>query len=378
MDDLIGPRLLRLRVRNLRNLRNVDLDLCDTSHRILLTGSNGAGKTTLLEAVYLLARGRSFRGRKAGSLTTDGERRTLIEGLFREADSSSESMLVFERSSRGSLRRYNSVAMGSLPPSESPLRVKLVGENPQALLEGEPVLRRGLLDWNLFHVEHRLGQLRGEFRRVLAQRNAALRQSGPSASLWDPAFVDLSDQITVKRAAFVDLWRAEFRSFANDFSFLDGCDLLFERGWPHDSDLTDILERGRSAEVQRGQTLAGAHRADVTISRSGGSSRLSRGQAKVAVCLLQLAAERVHRANGLLPSLWLLDDIDAELDPGTADRLWRLFGNPDTQQLVARLSCESGGICVESAAADCMFHVEHGTLTPAAPIDRPLPPASLA
>lgn len=98
MDGLKGLRLLTLRIRNLRNLRSVDLDLRQRSQRILLTGANGAGKTTLLEAVYLLARGRSFRGRKAGSLTSDGERRTLVEGRFCEVDSSSESILVFERS----------------------------------------------------------------------------------------------------------------------------------------------------------------------------------------------------------------------------------------------------------------------------------------
>ncbi|NCC23428.1 MAG: DNA replication and repair protein RecF, partial [Alphaproteobacteria bacterium] len=323
MDGLKGPRLLTLRIRNLRNLRNLDLDLRESSQRVLLTGANGAGKTTLLEAIYLLARGRSFRGRKAGSLTTDGERRTLIEGRFREVDSSSDSILVFERSGRGSLRRYNSVVMGSLPPSESPLRVKLVGENPQMLLEGDPTLRRGLLDWNVFHVEHQLGRLRADLRRVLAQRNAALREGGARVSAWDPAFVDLSNQMTGKRMAFLDRWRTQFRSLADDFAFLDGCDLFFERGWPKDSELLSILERGRSAEIQRGQTLAGAHRADFRINHDGSPSRLSRGQAKVAVCLLQLAAERVHRMAGLAPSLWLLDDVDAELDKASADRLWR-------------------------------------------------------
>ncbi|SDX15769.1 DNA replication and repair protein RecF [Thiocapsa roseopersicina] len=343
-----------------------------------MSGANGAGKTTLLEAVYLLARGRSFRGRKAGSLTSDGECRTLIEGRFREADSSNESMLVFERSGRGSLRRYNSVVMGSLPPSDSPLRVKLVGENPQALLEGEPTLRRGLLDWNVFHVEHQLGRLRAELRRVLAQRNAALRQGGSRASFWDPAFVDLSDQMTAKRMDFVELWRSEFRSYADAFPFLHGSDLFFERGWPKDGDLSASLKRGQSAEILRGQTLAGAHRADIKIGRDGSPLRLSRGQAKVAVCLLQLAAERVHLGKGLAPSLWLLDDIDAELDASTAERLWRLFGDSDAQMLIARLSSESGGIAEVSAGAATMFHVERGTLTSPALVGLPPPPWSSA
>ena len=376
MEGLRAPRLLTLRVRNLRNLRSVDVDLRERSTRILLTGANGAGKTTLLEAVYLLARGRSFRGRKAGSLTTDGENQTLIEGRFREVDSSSESTMLFERSSRGSRRRYNSIAVGSTPPSDSPLRVKLVGENPQILLDGEPMLRRGLLDWNVFHVEHSLGQLRADLKRVLAQRNAALRQAGDAASFWDPAFVDLSDSITARRAAFVELWRTQFRPLAQEFPFLEGCDLAFDCGWAADRDLSDLLKRGRSAEIHRGQTLAGAHRADIRIGCDGVSSRFSRGQAKVAVCLLQLAAERVHRGRGLAPSLWLLDDIDAELDATTAAKLWRLFGDSDAQQFVARLSHEPGSVRDEAGTLDALFHVEQGALAPSEPVGVPSPVTS--
>lgn len=361
MDPLKAPQLVSLRVRNLRNLRRINLGLGESQLRVLVTGPNGAGKTTLLEAVYLLARGRSFRGRKAGSLTTDGERRTLVEGCVRREGASNESVLVFERSGRGSVRRLDGVAMGSLAPRESPLRVKLVGENPQALLEGEPTLRRGLLDWNVFHVEHQLGQLRAELRRVLAQRNAALRSGGGgAASLWDPAFLDLSDRITSKRIAFVHHWRAHLLSLARDFPFLDGCDLIFERGWSMDQDLLDILVRTRTVDIQRGQTLAGPHRADLRITRDGAPLRLSRGQAKIVVCLLQLAAERVHRAAGLAPSLWLLDDLDAELDSATAERIWVLFEDLDAQRFTTRLMPEPVGITDQ----DAMFHVEHGMLRP--------------
>jgi DNA replication and repair protein RecF len=126
-----------------------------------------------------------------------------------------------------------------------------------------------------------------------------------------------------------------------------------------DHDLLDILERGRSAEIQRGQTLVGPHRADLMIVCAGAPARLSRGQAKVVVCLLQLAAERVHRGAGLAPSLWLLDDIDAELDNTTAKRLWELFENLDAQRFVTRLMSEPVGIADQHA----MFHVEHGMLS---------------
>jgi DNA replication and repair protein RecF len=95
------------------------------------------------------------------------------------------------------------------------------------------------------------------------------------------------------------------------------------------------------------------------------------------VCLLQLAAERVHRGKGLSPSLWLLDDIDAELDTATGDRLWRLFDEAEGQRMVARLGYHSTEIKDGSIHQDTMFHVEQGIVTSAAVADRPPPPTSL-
>jgi DNA replication and repair protein RecF len=357
-----GPRLLSLRVRHLRNVRSLTLALDSDVDEILVTGPNGAGKTTILEALYLLARGRSFRGRKSGPLTTEGEARTLIEGRFSDTEGDGESVVGFERTSRGTERRINGVASGVGAPQHNPVRVKLVGENPQALLEGEPTLRRSLLDWNLFHVEHQLGRLRMEFRRVLSQRNLALRIRGPGPSAWDPAFVKISEEINEKRESFVHAWRSHFLALAHEFPFLAGCDLLFERGWALDRHLAEILAGTRGAEAQRGQTLSGPHRADLKICRDRVPMRFSRGQAKIAVCLLQLAAERVHRAEGLHGSIWLLDDLEAELDDDTARRLRRLFDATGCQRVFTALRGAVSGIADTASKRSTMFHVEHGRL----------------
>jgi DNA replication and repair protein RecF len=145
---------------------------------------------------------------------------------------------------------------------------------------------------------------------------------------------------------------------------------MFDRGWAVDTDLADALERDRPTELMRGQTLAGPHRADLALMRDGRRLRLSRGQAKVAVCLLQLAAERVHQTDGLPPTVWLLDDIDAELDPSTAGRLWGLFDDPAVQGFVTRVAGAADVAVEANSSRGARFHVEHGTLM------SPFPPAS--
>lgn len=331
------PRLLSLRIRNLRNLRNLSIDLRGYDGGLCVTGGNGAGKTTLLEAIYLLARGRSFRGRKAGPLTTDGELRTVIEGRFQQGGAQADSVLMLERTPRECVRQVNGLVLQGQSPHESPLLVKLVGENSQGLLEGQPALRRALLDWNVFHVEPRFGQLRNDLRRVINQRNAALHQGPRAAGAWDAPFLELSARIHRSRCRFVSSWRTEFVSLAKDFPFLDGCDLQYRQGWAKDMDLGDVLERLNQADLQRRQTAAGPHRADLVITREDVGVRLSRGQAKTATCLLQLAAENVHQSHGLHPSIWLLDDLAAELDSASLERLSNLYARVRGQCVTTRV-----------------------------------------
>src|SRR3954469_19939703 len=66
------PRLLleRLRVRDLRNLEQVDFEPAPRVN--VVTGDNGHGKTSLLEAIYFAATSKSFRTHRPGELVRHG------------------------------------------------------------------------------------------------------------------------------------------------------------------------------------------------------------------------------------------------------------------------------------------------------------------
>ncbi|RNE92016.1 DNA replication/repair protein RecF [Marichromatium sp. AB31] len=351
--------LRTLRVVHLRRCREVALETA--APVVVITGCNGAGKTTLLEAVYLLARGRSFRGRKAGPMTTRGERGTLVEGRC-EADAPDGRLLRYRRDHHG---REHSLDGLPWPPAgdQRPLRIKLIGENAQSLLEGDPALRRTFLDWNLFHVEPRLGALRRELSRVQQQRNAVLRRGGGrELAVWDRALSELGERIDHQRQTFFTRWRTRFHELAATFPFLDASDLVFARGWSAQQSLAEAIVTARRAELSRGHTLIGPGRAEFQLERDGARLALSRGQAKVVVCLLQLAAEQVHRDQGLAPALWLLDDIEAELDAHTLERLWGLIGQRDGQCILTRVAtAPDPGPCTRPNATR-VFHVEHGAV----------------
>lgn len=357
-DVVPRPGLRSIRVESLRNIQRLDLAI-DT-RTLLLTGANGAGKTSILEAIYLLARGRTFRGTKAGPLTTQGASYTRIEGVYQPPDHEAV-RLRYVKEGATATRDIQPPLWPETGGEDwrSPLQVKLIGENAQMLLDSEPSLRRRFLDWNVFHVEHRFARLHKDFTRVLMQRNAAIRSSGGQRGLWDRSFIELAESMDRQRALFYAEWRACFLDLCDDYPFLRGADLHYRRGWPEGRELSEALDSLADQELARGYTLAGPSRADFRVEAGEGRRGFSRGQAKIVVALLQLAAERVHRAYGREPVIWLLDDLEAELDRAMAEQLWNAFAATRNPVIVTRVATDSDpGIFGETESL-AMFHVEH-------------------
>jgi DNA replication and repair protein RecF len=352
------PGLRSLRIESLRNIGRLDLTM-DT-RTLLLTGANGAGKTSILEAIYLLARGRTFRGTKAGPLTTNGASYTRIEGVYQPSDREAMRIRYVKEGATATRDIYPPVwpEIGG-EDWRSLLQVKLIGENAQTLLDGEPSLRRRFLDWNVFHVEHRFARLHKDFTRLLMQRNAAIRAGGGQRGLWDRSFIELAESMDRQRASFYAEWRACFLNLRDDYPFLRGADLHYRRGWPEGRGLSETLDSLADQELARGYTLAGPSRADFRVESGEGRRGFSRGQAKIVVALLQLAAECIHRAHGRAPVIWLLDDIEAELDRSMAERLWNAFGATDNPVIATRVSTDGDPGIFSETKSLAMFHVEH-------------------
>jgi DNA replication and repair protein RecF len=171
--------------------------------------------------------------------------------------------------------------------------MQLITPEGFTLLNGGPKYRRAFLDWGCFHNEAGFFNAWSNLKRLLKQRNAALRQVTRYAQLrpWDMELIPLAEQISN--------WRAEYSAgIAEDMAdtckqFLPEFSLTFsfQRGWEKETDYAEVLERSFERDRMLTYTAHGPHKADFRIRADGApvEDTLSRGQLKLLMCALRLA-----------------------------------------------------------------------------------------
>ncbi|HEX5419698.1 MAG TPA: DNA replication/repair protein RecF [Gammaproteobacteria bacterium] len=343
-----------VRVDSLRCLNDVEVGL--HPERNYLYGANGAGKTSFLEALYLLSRGRSFRTRQTKRLVQRGSTAMLVYGEIRGA-SGARGRIGVRVDHEGLAISIDREAVG-LAELAAALRVEVVDPSVHRLIEGGPSERRRFLDWGVFHVEHEFLQAWRRYRRVLSQRNAALKGGGkaPALRVWDEAFLEEAAHVSAARARYA----VGFASLVATVSRqLIGAPLLVEYypGWRQGSDLADALAGSLPRDLQYGATQVGPHRADLRLEFAGEpiAERASRGQQKMAAAALVIAQARTLAGAGQ-GGLLLVDDPAAELDQDALGRLMAAVLDTPAQKVFTGLTEAQ----LAPAAGFPVFHVEQG------------------
>lgn len=342
---------------NFRCLGSVEL--APDKNYSLIYGANASGKTSLLEALAYLGRGKSFRGAPTTSLIRHGEEEFV---LFGRLEQEGRTAAVGVRNSRDGLEiRVDGETAGGAAALAAVLPLQVIGPDIHDLVGGGPEHRRRYLDWIAFHVEHDYLELWRRFRRVLKQRNAALKAGEDATGLsgWNAEFIELGVRVDEVRRRVLE---TATQSLEEEGRSLLGSTARFEyvSGWDRERSLEAALEDNTARDRQQGSTQAGPHRADLRLIYDERQARrlVSRGQQKLLGCAMVLAAAETAQVELAQPLLLLLDDPAAELDGESLRRL---------MERVIRLGCQVIATSLEPDAlqfpsAPAVFHVEHGEL----------------
>ncbi len=348
--------LFRLALVDFRSYAQVEVDIPEGVSAFI--GPNGQGKTNLVEAVDYVATQSSHRVASDQPLVRVGAEQAIVRAAVRRDDR--EALIELEinpgKANRARLNR------GSVPRARDVLgivRTVFFSPDDLELVKGDPSSRRGFLDDLLVARQPRFAGVRADYDRVLRQRNTLLKTAGGRATgrrnegalstleVWDSQLTRAGAELLEARLSLVDELRPHVaRHYAdvamsvpkadggNDAGLDYKPSLELEAGCTDRDQLADALRtevvRRRGEELQRGVTLVGPHRDDLTLSlgQLPAKGYASHGESWSFALALRLAAFELLRADGDDPVL-ILDDVFAELDDLRRSRLAELVAGTE-------------------------------------------------
>ena len=352
----------RLDVENVRNIETAHLEFDPGLN--LLVGPNGAGKTAALEALHLVFRGRSFRTARTDRVVRHGANRLAVGAGCRHPAQGQIRVAYVREGGRVELSRdghtvRQSSAIATLQP------IQLLLPDLSDLVFGAPAARRQWLDWGAFHVKHEHAATLRDYLRVLRHRNAVLRgDDRQTLHVWTEQVAELGERVAWNRRDYFEMVEPAIEESLAALHSEVAVTVDYWPGWRGDH-LAETLGEQHARDVKSGLTNAGPHRADVGIKCEQGdaSEVLSRGQGKVVASALRLAQAK-HLATAGRRSLFLIDDVGAELDESHSERLATVLDDMDCQ-IVATSANPGAGDVLHGSRGGRLFHVEHGRLTAA-------------
>lgn len=328
-----------------------------------LYGLNGSGKTSILEAVYFLSSGKSFRSHIPQQVIhRQAEKFTLFAELFNHGDNLFT--VGMERGRQGvNKNKMNGELLQGAAELAKNVPVILINQDGYSLIDGSPKEKRQFLDWGMFHVEPAFLALWRQLQQVVTQRNALLRKMPTVKMLqpWDELLFQTSIEIDRLRKNYFFDFLPVFREILVKFLPAYAIDLQYYAGWEAEVDLINLLESNRARDISIGYTQFGAHRADLRLNIYGRSAdeSLSRGEQKLLMYALKLA-QGIHLHQTLKKkTIYLIDDLLAELDIHHQSLVLQYLSDVEAQVFVTATHLEHLDKIIREVSP-ALFHVEQG------------------
>jgi DNA replication and repair protein RecF len=342
---------VRLRRLELTDLRSYEHAVVEFGPGVtVLVGPNAQGKTNLLEAVQRVATGSSHRVAGDGPLVRVGADIGVVRCHLETDDGRARTIELELGSGRRTRTRVDGQEVRRSSEAVGVLRAVLFAPEDVAIVRGDPAERRRFLDELLAQRRPAYAATRGEFERVLRQRNQLLKQARPlsgqareaaaaTLEVWTEQLIAHGTQLTAARIAAVRTLAGPVDAFYRQLADRPEPIVLTyrssagaavgaaeERTVPDPAPIAEAMRHAlrevAADELRRGTSLVGPHRDDLELLIGALPARgySSHGEAWSLALALKLATFEVLAEVGDRPIV-LLDDVFAELDTTRRERL---------------------------------------------------------
>jgi DNA replication and repair protein RecF len=370
------------------NFRNLSGKVSWGNGLNIIYGDNGQGKTNWLEAIYLLATTKSFRTQRLQETIRFNEDLAVVRGRVAQGEEVQREMQVTLQGSTKSIsingkREAVTRYLGQLSA------VAFTADELD-IVRGMPEARRKFIDRGVVSLHHAYVQTLADYNRVIKQKNRLLQdaselemsieKASEIIAPWNEQLITLSAEIHHARMDYVQRLNdvLERRLFEREDITIRYVSSLEGKGDLSDyaSLITERLRFRLQAEIAAGYSLIGPHRDDLEILFDGREMRAfgSSGQQRSALIILDLAAISVYHSWHHEYPLFLIDDVDAELDRKRISYLLEyLEGRTQTfvttskeslvEQFVARANVyqvSNGQVMVEGSGTELISSIQSG------------------
>ena len=309
-----------IHIEHFRCFESLDITLSPDIN--IFYGLNASGKTALLESFFYLSRAKSFKSITANKLIQLGMDKFI---LIAEINQFTRLAMMKPRS-KTQFIKIDSEFVVSLSDVYHLLPLQIIDTQSISLIDGSPSIRRKYIDWIVFHVKHHLIDDWKKYRKVIRNRNHALKHgfSIQEIQAWNSELILHSEKINEARKYFIDRVNEKLKNYRQDYLSFIPCYLEFYQGWDTKFSYADILQKNLQYEIKRGHTKEGIHKADFYLKVNHDKSNflakeiLSNGQKKLIAFILYVIQLEIYleeiKSDSQYQPVILIDDITSELD----------------------------------------------------------------
>jgi len=327
--------LTQLNISNFRNFSSAELSFCDGIN--IFHGQNGSGKTNLLEAIFVVLLGRSARGANDIIMLNEQSEYYRLEAEVLKDGRSHLFALAYQKGGRKKITKDKiDIKIAELFKDNSAV---FAAPGDIEILSGTPAGRREFLNIYISQVSPNYLSDLTEYQKILAQKNAFLKQERAGDCIYDDLQVQCGSRIMHTRLNFIKNISEFAMKYYDKISGAHKFSAQYRPSVALDNDDFNIDEIATAFELKLARykererimqtSLVGPHRDDIEfiIRDYPARTHASQGELRTAAIALKLAVfDYIKENRGRTPVL-LLDEIFAELDKERRDMLIESFNN---------------------------------------------------
>jgi len=313
-----------IRLENFRNYKEADIDFHPKVN--IFVGKNAQGKTNLLESIYLSAVGKSFRTSRERELLMFGSDICRVKAEYEnDGEGKIEISIGKDGAKKAKINGRNAAKASDFLDN---IYVVVFSPEDLKIVKDEPEKRRSFIDRELCQLKLSYLVNLYNYKKVLAQRNAYLKEEKTDENIlrvWSDNLIKYGIRIILERNEFID--RLAGISKKIHAGITGGREDLVVRYSPNIKAGEDItsqrkimeeeMEKSLEEDIKLRTTTRGPQRDDIELMVDGINIRKygSQGQQRTAALALKLAELELIKADKGTTPVLLLDDVLSELDP---------------------------------------------------------------